>query len=64
MIAQSGQPIELEVDGGVSPENAGRIVRAGGHVLVSGSKIFDTPDRAAAISALRNAAGSNAASAG
>lgn len=56
MIAQSGQPIELEVDGGVSPENAGRIVRAGGHVLVSGSKIFDTPDRAAAISALRNAA--------
>jgi len=66
MIAQSGQPIELEVDGGVSPENAGRIVRAGGHVLVSGSKIFDTPDRAAAISALRNAAsaGRNAASAG
>jgi ribulose-phosphate 3-epimerase len=64
MIAQSGQPIELEVDGGVSPENAGRIVRAGGHVLVSGSKIFDLPDRAAAISALRNAAGSSAASAG
>ena len=66
MIEQSGQPIELEVDGGVSPENAGRIVRAGGHVLVSGSKIFDTPDRAAAISALRNAAsaGRNAASAG
>jgi len=66
MIDQSGQPIELEVDGGVSPENAGRIVRAGGHVLVSGSKIFDTPDRAAAISALRNAAsaGRNAASSG
>src|SRR4051812_25172330 len=66
MIDQSGQPIELEVDGGVSPENAGRIVRAGGHVLVSGSKIFDTPDRAAAIGALRNAAsaGRNAASSG
>jgi ribulose-phosphate 3-epimerase len=56
MIEQSGQPIELEVDGGVSPENAGRIVSAGGHVLVSGSKIFDTPDRAAAIRALRDAA--------
>jgi ribulose-phosphate 3-epimerase len=56
MIDQSGQPIYLEVDGGVAPENAGRIVRAGGRVLVSGSKIFDTPDRGAAIRALRNAA--------
>src|SRR6185295_1903618 len=36
MIDQSGQPIDLEVDGGVSPENAGRIARAGGRVLVSG----------------------------
>lgn len=56
MIDQSGQPIYLEVDGGVSPENAQRIARAGGRVLVSGSKIFDTPDRGAAIRALRNAA--------
>jgi pentose-5-phosphate-3-epimerase len=40
----------------VSSENAERIARAGGRVLVSGSKIFDTPDRGAAIRALRNAA--------
>ena len=56
MIDQSGHPIDLEVDGGVSAENAARIAAAGGRVLVSGSKIFDTPDRGAAIRALRQAA--------
>jgi ribulose-phosphate 3-epimerase len=56
MIDQSGQPIDLEVDGGISSENAGRVVAAGARVLVSGSKIFDTPDRAAAIAAFRRAA--------
>ena len=56
MIDQSGLPIQLEVDGGVAPENTGRIVRAGGRVLVSGSKIFDVADRAAAIQAFRTAA--------
>jgi len=56
MIDQSGLPIHLEVDGGVAPENTGRIVRAGGRVLVSGSKIFDGADRAAAIQAFRKAA--------
>lgn len=56
MIDQSGHPIDLEVDGGVSPDNAGRVVKAGARVLVSGSKIFGHPDRAEAISGLRRAA--------
>jgi ribulose-phosphate 3-epimerase len=56
MIDQSGHPIDLEVDGGVSIENAGRSVAAGARVLVSGSKIFDTPDRARAIAGFRQAA--------
>ncbi len=56
MIDQSGHPIDLEVDGGISSENAGRTVAAGARVLVSGSKIFDTPDRARAIAGLRQAA--------
>jgi len=56
MIDQSGHPIDLEVDGGVSADNADRITRAGARVLVSGSKIFDTSDRAEAIRALRTAA--------
>ena len=58
MIDQSGRAIDLEVDGGVSVQNAGRAVAAGARVLVSGSKIFDTPDRARAIAAFRSAAGS------
>jgi ribulose-phosphate 3-epimerase len=56
MIDQSGHPIDLEVDGGISPDNAARVVAAGARVLVSGSKIFDTPDRAATIAAFRKAA--------
>ncbi len=56
MIDQSGRNIDLEVDGGVSSENAGRTVRAGARVLVSGSKIFAAPDRRDAITALRRAA--------
>jgi len=58
MIDQSGHPIDLEVDGGISVENTGRTVAAGARVLVSGSKIFDTPDRAAAIAGFRKAAAS------
>lgn len=59
MIDQSGHPIDLEVDGGISVENTGRAVAAGARVLVSGSKIFDTPDRAAAIAGFRAAAASS-----
>jgi pentose-5-phosphate-3-epimerase len=33
-------------------------VQAGANILVSGSKIFDTPDRAAAIAAFRSASAS------
>jgi ribulose-phosphate 3-epimerase len=35
---------ELEVDGGIKPSNAARIVRAGATVLVAGSAIFEDPD--------------------
>jgi ribulose-phosphate 3-epimerase len=55
--------IDLEVDGGVSPENAGEIVAAGGNVLVAGSAIFKDGSKtyAANIAALRAAAGAAAA---
>ncbi|NVO17438.1 MAG: ribulose-phosphate 3-epimerase [Rhodoplanes sp.] len=32
--------IDIEVDGGVTPENAGRIAAAGANVLVAGSAVF------------------------
>lgn len=34
------RPIELEVDGGIGPQNAGAVVEAGANVLVAGSAIF------------------------
>jgi len=35
---------ELEVDGGIKPDNAARVVSAGATVLVAGSAIFEDPD--------------------
>lgn len=55
MIDQSGHAIDLEVDGGIGPDNVARTVAAGARVIVSGSKIFDAPDRGAAIAAFRRA---------
>lgn len=44
---------ELEVDGGISPKTAPRVVEAGANVLVAGSAIYGTDDIPAAIQALR-----------
>jgi ribulose-phosphate 3-epimerase len=56
LIDSSGRDIDLEVDGGVGPDNAGRTAAAGANVLVSGSKIFGAANRAEAIDAFRAAA--------
>lgn len=45
----------IEVDGGVSTENANEIVRAGADVLVAGSSVFNAPDPADVICQLKNA---------
>jgi ribulose-phosphate 3-epimerase len=50
------RPIELQVDGGVTPENAGAIAAAGARVLVAGSAVFSAANYASAITALRTAA--------
>ena len=49
------RPIRIEVDGGVNPENAPKLVAAGADVLVAGSAVFQGgPERYAAnIAALR-----------
>ncbi len=57
MIA--GRPIDLEVDGGITPETAGTVAAAGANVLVAGSAIFKgaKPEAYRAnIAALRSAA--------
>lgn len=50
-----GLPIDLEVDGGVKADNAARFTEAGARVLVSGSGVFGSSDRTAAIRSLRQA---------
>jgi ribulose-phosphate 3-epimerase len=57
MIDEAGLPIELEVDGGVNAKTARQVVEAGARVLVAGSAVFDQPNRAEAVAALRGAAG-------
>ena len=46
---------DLEVDGGISPSTARRVVEAGANVLVAGSAVYGAPDISAAIAALRAA---------
>ncbi len=41
---RSGADFEIEVDGGITLENARTVAGAGADVLVIGSAIFDTPD--------------------
>jgi len=54
-----GRPIDIEVDGGVTPETAPIVTRAGANVLVAGSAVFKggKPENYRAnIAAIRNAA--------
>jgi ribulose-phosphate 3-epimerase len=53
-----GRPIDIEVDGGITPETAPLVARAGANVLVAGSAVFKGGKDAyrANIAAIRNAA--------
>ena len=53
MIAATGRPIHLQVDGGVTAATAPRCLEAGADVLVAGTAVFGERDYAAAIAALR-----------
>jgi ribulose-phosphate 3-epimerase len=55
----AGRPIDIEVDGGVTAQNAGAIAAAGANALVAGSAVFKggTPEAYRAnIAAIRSAA--------
>jgi ribulose-phosphate 3-epimerase len=45
--------VEIEVDGGISPETAKQVVAAGAEVLVAGHAVFRSKDYRAAIAALK-----------
>ena len=53
---KNGRPdLDIEVDGGVTEQNAGDIAAAGANVLVAGSTVFRSADMRATIEALRRA---------
>jgi len=53
MIDATGRPIALQIDGGVTPLTAPRLIAAGADTLVAGTAVFGKPDYAAAIAAIR-----------
>lgn len=57
LLDEAGNRAPVQVDGGVDCGNAARIVEAGAEILVAGAAIFGPPDAAAAVRALRAAAG-------
>jgi ribulose-phosphate 3-epimerase len=57
MIDKSGRDIDLEIDGGIGPDNARLVTDAGANVIVAGSSVFGQKDRGLALKQLRSAAG-------
>jgi len=55
MIHERGLDTLIQIDGGVTTENAPAILRAGADVLVAGSNVFKSADPKATIRALKNA---------
>ena len=53
LILQSGSSALIEIDGGVTLDNAASIIAAGADVLVAGNTVFSAADPKAAIAALK-----------
>lgn len=55
-VEKHGLTADIEVDGGITPENAGKAIAAGATVLVAGTAVFRADDPPSAVDALRRAA--------
>jgi ribulose-phosphate 3-epimerase len=55
-LVKRGLEVEIEVDGGLKPENVGAVAAAGANVIVAGSAVFGARDYAQVIAKLRQAA--------
>lgn len=55
MITAAGSKAVIEVDGGVTLDNAPALVEAGADVLVAGNTVFSSPDPAGTIKKLKQA---------
>ena len=53
LIDSTGRDIRLEVDGGIKVDNIAKVAAAGADTFVAGSAIFNEPDYAAVIDAMR-----------
>ena len=56
MILKTGKEILIEVDGGITLENAPALVQAGADILVAGSSIFQAKDPKETIRLLKRIA--------
>lgn len=54
MVHDRGLTTHIEIDGGVTTENATSLVKAGADVLVAGTTVFSSPDPKATIRSLKN----------
>ncbi len=54
MCASHGRDIEIQADGGITPDNIARLVENGLTVAVAGSAVFRAADVADAVSKLKN----------
>lgn len=55
-LKERGRELDVEIDGGINTENAGKAAASGANVLVAGNAVFGQPDVAKAIAALRQSA--------
>jgi ribulose-phosphate 3-epimerase len=55
IIQEKGLKVDIEVDGGITPENVGGVCASGADVLVAGSAIFHTQDYRKTIGQFRKA---------
>ncbi|REK38240.1 MAG: hypothetical protein DWQ20_04030 [Actinobacteria bacterium] len=52
-VEKQGLATDIEIDGGITPDNVGRAAEAGANVFVAGTAIFGADDPAKAVEELR-----------
>ncbi|MGH8915195.1 MAG: ribulose-phosphate 3-epimerase, partial [Acidimicrobiia bacterium] len=58
-VESHGLETDIQIDGGITPDNAADAISAGATVLVAGTAVFGAENPPAAVDALRRAAESN-----
>ena len=44
LIDKKGLKVDIQVDGGIKPDNVDKVVKAGANIIVAGSAIFNSDD--------------------